>query len=37
VKKEPLFGALSIGGGTNLFMATKVMENIPLFVPKVII
>ena len=37
VKKEPISGAISIGGGTNLFMATKVMEDIPLFVPKVII
>jgi uncharacterized protein (UPF0261 family) len=37
VKKEPVSGAISIGGGTNLFMATKLMEDIPLFVPKVII
>jgi uncharacterized protein (UPF0261 family) len=37
VKKEPISGAISIRGGTNLFMATKVMEDIPLFVPKVII
>lgn len=37
VKKGHLSGAISIGGGTNLFMATKIMEDIPLFVPKVII
>jgi uncharacterized protein (UPF0261 family) len=36
-KKEYISGAISIGGGTNLFMATKIMEDIPLFVPKVII
>ena len=26
-----------MGGGTNLFMATKLMEDIPLFVPKMIV
>jgi uncharacterized protein (UPF0261 family) len=26
-----------VGGGTNLFMATKLMEEIPLFVPKIIV
>jgi len=36
-KKEHISGAISVGGGTNLFMATKIMEEIPLFVPKVII
>ncbi|NWG01631.1 MAG: Tm-1-like ATP-binding domain-containing protein [Syntrophaceae bacterium] len=36
-KKKPISGVISVGGGTNLFMATKLMEGIPLFVPKVII
>jgi uncharacterized protein (UPF0261 family) len=26
-----------VGGGTNLFMATELMEDIPLFVPKIIV
>jgi uncharacterized protein (UPF0261 family) len=37
VKREPVSGAISIGGGTNLFMAARIMEDIPLFVPKVIV
>ena len=36
-KKKPISGVISVGGGTNLFMATKLMENIPLFVPKIIV
>ncbi|HMK51719.1 MAG TPA: Tm-1-like ATP-binding domain-containing protein, partial [Thermodesulfobacteriota bacterium] len=36
-EKEHISGAISVGGGTNLFMATKLMEDIPLFVPKIII
>jgi len=37
VRKVHVSGAISIGGGTNLFMATKLMEDIPLFVPKIIV
>ena len=37
VRKVHISGAISIGGGTNLFMATKLMEDIPLFVPKIIV
>ena len=36
-KKKHISGVISVGGGTNLFMATKIMEDIPLFVPKVIV
>jgi len=36
-KKKPISGVISMGGGTNLFMATKLMEEIPLFIPKVIV
>jgi uncharacterized protein (UPF0261 family) len=36
-KKEHISGVISVGGGTNLFMATKLMEDIPLFVPKIIV
>jgi uncharacterized protein (UPF0261 family) len=36
-QKKHISGIISVGGGTNLFMATKIMEDIPLFVPKVII
>jgi uncharacterized protein (UPF0261 family) len=36
-KKMHLSGAISLGGGTNLFMATKLMEDIPLFIPKIIV
>jgi uncharacterized protein (UPF0261 family) len=36
-KKKPISGVISVGGGTNLFMATKLMEEIPLFVPKIIV
>ena len=36
-EKEHISGVISVGGGTNLFMATKLMEEIPLFVPKIIV
>jgi uncharacterized protein (UPF0261 family) len=36
-KKKHISGIISVGGGTNLFMATKLMEDIPLFIPKVIV
>ena len=36
-KKRHISGVISVGGGTNLFMATKLMEDFPLFVPKVIV
>jgi len=36
-KKKHISGVISVGGGTNLFMATKLMEDIPLFVPKMVI
>ena len=36
-KKKHISGVISVGGGTNLFMATKLMEEIPLFVPKIIV
>jgi uncharacterized protein (UPF0261 family) len=36
-KKKHISGVISVGGGTNLFMATKLMEDIPLFIPKVIV
>ena len=36
-KKRHISGVISVGGGTNLFMATKLMEDIPLFVPKIIV
>lgn len=37
MKRQAVSGALSIGGGTNLFMSTKLMEALPLFIPKVIV
>ncbi len=37
IKNKHISGAISVGGGTNLFMATKIMEEIPLLVPKIII
>jgi len=37
MKGTPVSGALSIGGGTNLFMSTKLMEELPLFIPKIIV
>ncbi len=36
-KNKDISGVISVGGGTNLFMATKLMEDIPLFVPKLIV
>jgi uncharacterized protein (UPF0261 family) len=36
-KNKDISGVISVGGGTNLFMATKLMEDIPLFVPKMIV
>jgi uncharacterized protein (UPF0261 family) len=36
-KKKPISGIISVGGGTSLFMATQLMEEIPLFVPKMIV
>jgi uncharacterized protein (UPF0261 family) len=36
-KKKHISGVISVGGGTNLFMATKLMEEMPLFVPKMIV
>ncbi len=36
-KKNHISGVISVGGGTNLFMAAKLMEDIPLFVPKIIV
>ena len=36
-KKKHILGVISVGGGTNLFMATKLMEDIPLFIPKIIV
>jgi len=36
-KKNDISGIISVGGGTNLFMAVRLMEDIPLFVPKVIV
>jgi len=30
-------GLISVGGGTNLFMATQLTEDFPLFVPKIIV
>jgi uncharacterized protein (UPF0261 family) len=36
-KKEHISGALSIGGGTNLWMSGQIMSEIPLMVPKVIV
>jgi uncharacterized protein (UPF0261 family) len=37
MKGQPISGALSMGGGTNLFMSTKLMEELPLFIPKIIV
>ena len=36
-QKKHISGIISVGGGTSLFMATKLMEDIPLFIPKVIV
>jgi uncharacterized protein (UPF0261 family) len=36
-KKRHLSGVITVGGGTNLFMATTLMEEISLFVPKIIV
>ena len=36
-KKNHISGIISVGGGTNLFMAARLMEEIPLFVPKMIV
>jgi uncharacterized protein (UPF0261 family) len=36
-KKNHISGIISVGGGTNLFMAVRLMEDIPLFVPKIIV
>jgi uncharacterized protein (UPF0261 family) len=36
-KNMNISGVISVGGGTNLFMATKLVEDIPLFVPKIIV
>ena len=36
-KKKHISGVISVGGGTSLFMATKLMDDIPLFVPKIIV
>jgi len=37
MKKATISGVISIGGGTNLFMSTKLMEELPLFIPKIIV
>jgi uncharacterized protein (UPF0261 family) len=37
LKKNHVSGVISIGGGTNLFMATQLMEQFPLFIPKIIV
>jgi uncharacterized protein (UPF0261 family) len=37
MKRETISGVISIGGGTNLFMSTKLMEDVPLFIPKIIV
>jgi uncharacterized protein (UPF0261 family) len=37
MKRETISGVVSIGGGTNLFMSTKLMEELPLFIPKIIV
>ncbi len=37
MKRETVSGVISIGGGTNLFMSTKLMEDFPLFIPKIIV
>ena len=36
-KNKDISGVISVGGGTNLFIATKLMEDIPLFVSKLIV
>jgi uncharacterized protein (UPF0261 family) len=36
-RKQHLSGALAIGGGTNLWMSTQIMTEIPLMIPKVIV
>ena len=36
-KKKHISGIISVGGGTSLFMATKLMEDIPLFIPKMVV
>ena len=35
-KQQPISGAVSVGGGTNLGMAIRVMTELPLMMPKVI-
>ena len=35
-KQQPISGAVSVGGGTNLGMAIRVMTELPLMIPKVI-
>jgi uncharacterized protein (UPF0261 family) len=37
MKRKTISGVLSIGGGTNLFMSTKLMEELPMFIPKIIV
>jgi uncharacterized protein (UPF0261 family) len=37
MKRETVSGVISIGGGTNLFMSSKLMEDFPLFIPKIIV
>ena len=34
---EKISGMVAMGGGTNFFMACRVMENVPLMVPKVVV
>ena len=34
---EEVSGVVAIGGGTGLFMATRIMEKVPLLVPKVVV
>jgi uncharacterized protein (UPF0261 family) len=36
-EKEQIAGVLSVGGGTNLNMAIKIMTELPLMIPKVIV
>jgi uncharacterized protein (UPF0261 family) len=37
LEKNHVSGVIAIGGGTNLFMATQLMEQFPLFIPKIIV
>jgi len=37
MEKEEIAGAAAVGGGTLLFMAVGIMENLPLLMPKVIV